>query len=200
MIKLLIVGDGARDSVTVPFFAQKVLGEPIEPDAIPWPRLQSNRGYAARLQFAMLQARNRGTVGLIAVVDADRDPQRDKLKRLKEGREKSREKAPPFPTALGEAVPHGESWLLDDPVAIRHGLGLESKVEIPTIRDTKSPKDTIEELRKQGSRREEEILDLLAAIAEALEPKRCVHEKETGFHGFCEELRSELGPLVKPRR
>ena len=55
---------------------------------------------------------------------------------LREARERDRMERPPFPTAFGEADPHGEAWLLDDPTAIRDALELDPEVEIPTLSKT----------------------------------------------------------------
>jgi hypothetical protein len=94
--------------------------------------------------------------------------------------------------ALGEADPHGEAWLLDDPVAIRRGLGLTANSEIPNIRDVESPKDKIEELRKNSEKSEEPILEVLQAITNHVDPSRFRHAKETGFEAFEKDVKHQL--------
>ncbi len=43
---------------------------------------------------------------------------------------------------------------------------------------------------------EDNICEVLAAIARRVEPSRCAHARETGLHGLQEEVRRELGPLA----
>ena len=37
-----------------------------------------------------------------------------------------------------------------------------------------------------------------AEIAQALDPRRPIHGRETGFAHFADDLRHEIGPLVRP--
>jgi hypothetical protein len=103
---------------------------------------------------------------------------------------------PPFPTALGEAILHGEAWLLDDPHAIRQVLELEVHVPIPTIRKARQPKETLNQLIRLSRHRTEPWMELLRGIAQLMEVSRCQYAEETGFSDFVEEVRRELGPLV----
>jgi len=197
MISLFLVGDGPRDSKTVSPLLEHLLGKKVDVIEGHWARLntpQGGSGYDRKLRFAIRQAREFGTAGLVAVVD--RDKEHDRLKKLKQGREDDRQTSPPFPTALGEAAPHGEAWLLDDPVAVRTALQLDPDVLIVTVRKTKDPKEEIEALRRQSPRREEGILELLCDIARLVDKARCMHTKETGFHDFAEEVRREFKVLI----
>jgi hypothetical protein len=195
MIRILFVGDGERDAATVPHLVARILGVSVEAHTIHWKSLRVN-GYPRKVLFAARQARDAGAVGLVATVDADKDPQREKLRKLVEGRDADRASYPSFPIAFGEASPHGEAWLLDDDVAVRSALGLDPQVKIPTVRQVSSPKETLEELRRECEEGGGNICDVLAAIAQLVDPRRCVRAKETGFHSLQEEVRRELGQLA----
>ena len=127
MSLILFVGDGVRNAATVPPIVKRILNTEFSSLTRNWAHLHgAGKGYQKKVRFAVLQALDAGAKGLIAVVDRDR-AQRDRLKRLREARDDDRMQKPPFPTAFGEANPHGEAWLLDDPQAIREALRLESR-------------------------------------------------------------------------
>jgi hypothetical protein len=119
-----------------------------------------------------------------------------RLRVVLRAREADRALSPAIPTALGEAVPHGEAWLLDDAVAVRAALNLPADTPIPTVRRSQNPKRTLHELLANSPRTGDRPLEVLADIARQLEPSRCTHGKKTGFHGFVGEVREESGPLV----
>jgi hypothetical protein len=193
MMYLLFVGDGERDAVTVPRLVERIVEVPVREEARPWARLHgAGKGYGRKLAFAMRQAKDLGTSGLVAVVDADRDPKRGRLRALREARDAERQVAPPFPTAIGEAVPHGEAWLLDDAVAVRQALQLADDMDVPTVRKTKDPKGVLDGLWKQSRRARESALLLLADVARLVDPSRCRHVAETGYQAFAEDVRNEL--------
>lgn len=192
MIHLLIVGDGERDARTVPRLIERILEEEIRNDWLPWARLHRGN-YRRKVLFATRQARDAKADGLVAIVDADKTKNHERLKEMKKAREDDRQSLPPFPTALGEAIPHGESWLIDDPVAVRQALKLT--IEVPNYRDCNYPKDDLQKLIQASIRAGEELLDLLEDIARQVDGSRCVHDKESGFHGFREEVVAEIGPL-----
>jgi hypothetical protein len=199
MIDLLFVADGTRDHVTIPPLVGRLLGVNVRAMTTPWARLRQQSGvsgYRRQLRFAIRQARDANAVAILATVDRDKDPRRRKLKELLVARDEDRISSPAFPTALGEADPHGEAWLLDDPVAVRRALRLAGDATIPTVRHTNRPKDALEDLRRQSGRAEDSILEVLADIAELVDPARCVHAKETGFHALAEEVRREFGPVA----
>jgi hypothetical protein len=199
MIPIFFVGDGRRDAATIPPIVSRILNADLRPMTRAWARLnRGGGGYPKKVQFAARQARDAGAAGLIAVVDRDRDPKREKLRRLQAGRDTDRMKAPPFPTALGEADPHGEAWLLDDPQAIREALGLDQGVEIPTVRKARNPKAALNELIDSSSHSFESPTHALGEIARLVDHSRCVHASETGFGEFVEDVRSELGSTVSP--
>jgi hypothetical protein len=114
MIRIHFVADGPRDGVTVPHLVENILGVQIEPKTHNWRdiRLQSGKGYQRRLRFSILRAIDDDASGLVAVVDRDKSAPRVKLRELQAERESYRIERATFPTALGEAAPHGEAWLL----------------------------------------------------------------------------------------
>ncbi len=199
MIRLLFVGDGERDAATNPHLVATLIGTTVEPEATPWPRLnEAGKGYDRKLLFAIRTARQKGLAGVVATVDKDRSPGRDRLRDLKAARAKDRETAPRLPTALGCADPHAEAWLLDDPVAVRKVLGLDKAAAIPNVRKVESPKNELTGLHTTSPRSGDPIKTILTEIAKTLDPKRCQHADETGFAHFRDEVHDEIGPLATP--
>ena len=209
MIRLLFVGDGDRDVATVPPLVEGILGVAITDKIRFWRKLRLQpksapralRGYAPKLMYAIRVARDLGLDGVVATVDKDAMKRRSRLAELKKGRDLDREKAPSFPTALGEANPHSEAWLLDDYVAVRKALELSTDVRIPTVGKTDDPKKALDELMNQSPREmapEHRRLQLLGAIAAIVTPNRCAHAMETGFDEFTEDVRDELGKIAPP--
>jgi hypothetical protein len=191
MIDIFFVLDGPRDHITVPPLVGHILGLSIRPQTMPWARLRQKgnaKGYQRQLQFAIRQAQDAKTAALVAVIDRDAASRREKRKELIAAREQSAG----YPVALGQADPHGEAWLLDDPVAIRRGLGFTGDAEIPNIRDVESPKDTIEQLRKNSELSGEPILQVLQAITKHVDPSRFQHAKETGFEAFEKDVKHQF--------
>jgi hypothetical protein len=198
MIRLLFVGDGQRDAATNPHLVTVITGAQVDPTTRPWARLnEGGRGYDRKLLFAIAQARQDGLDGVVATVDRDTSPGRDRLRDLQAGRTRDREKHAPLPTALGVADPHAEAWLLDDPVAMRTGLRLPADVPIATVREVRSPKSEIGRLHRTSPRCDEPMRAMLIEIAQALSIDRCQHGRETGFFHFVEDVRHEIGPLTR---
>jgi hypothetical protein len=198
MIRLLFVGDGERDAATNPHLVTIITGARVDPTTRPWPRLHAaGRGYDRKLLFAIAQARHDGLHGVVATVDRDTSPGRDRLRDLEAGRTRDREKHAPLPTALGVADPHAEAWLLDDPVAVRTTLRLPGDLQVPTVRQVDSPKSEIGRLHRASPRSGEPVLVMLAEIARSLSIDRCQHGHETGFSHFVEDVRREIGPLTR---
>lgn len=134
MIFVLLFGDGPRDAAMIPPLLESLLGVRVRVEFTAWARLHhqgSRSGYQRKLLFAMRQAQDKRANGMVATVDVDSDRRREKLRELQEARDKARQKDPPFPTVLGEASPHAEAWLLDDPVAVRRALRLSGNAAVP---------------------------------------------------------------------
>ena len=201
MIALLFVADGPRDEAVVPPLVEGMLGVPVSSEFRAWKSLRLNarmpvRGFARKLAFATRVARDAGLPGLVATVDTDTADRGHRLRWLKEGVAADRLRSPPLPTAVGEATPHAEAWLLDDPVAVRRVLELDAAIAIPTIRHVKSPKDALRHLMESSPRPGIEVLGILVELARMVEAHRCVHADESGFRAFADEVRRELSPLA----
>ncbi len=198
-MRLLFVGDGERDAQTVPCLVESILKTPIEFETRQWFHLHgSGPGYDRKLLFALRLVRDQSACGLVATVDRDMDSRRRRLGQLRKGLEKDRKTHPPIPTALGEAVPHGEAWLLDDSVAVRDVLGLPASVKIPAVGKV-DPKDMLDGLISESSFASDHMT-ALRDIARAVDISRCKGAKKTGLAAFAKEVKSELGPLVASRR
>jgi hypothetical protein len=198
MIRLLFVGDGERDAVTNPHLVKLITGADVDAADVPWPRLnQAGKGFDRKLLFAIRQARRDGFDGVVATIDQDKSPGRDRIKDLVAARSKDRETAAPLPTALGCANPHAEAWLLDDAVAVRATLKLDARATIPNVRKIASPKNELTGLHAVSPRSADPIRTILVEIAQALDPTRCAHAKETGFAHFADEVQEEIGPLAR---
>ena len=198
-MRLLFVGDGERDAQTVPLLVEGILDIPIKVEMRNWFRLHgSGRGYDRKMLFSLRLARDQRVCGLVATVDRDKDPRRRRLAQLRKGLDKDRESHPPIPTALGEAVPHGEAWLLDDSAAVREVLCLAAEVKIPAVGKV-DPKAALNGLISESSLASERMM-ALRDIARAVETSRCPNAKKTGLATFVKDVKSELGPLVASRR
>lgn len=193
MIRLLFVGDGERDAAMNPCRVGTITGAEIEATALRWPH-SAGRGFDRKLLFAIRQAREAGLQGVVATIDKDKSPGRDRLRDLEAGRTKDRELAAPLPAALGCADPHAEAWLLDDPVAVHETLRLAADAVIPNVRRVDSPKDSLTGLHRQSPRAVEPIRTILVEIARAVQNRRCQHAKETGYARFKKEVEDEIGP------
>ncbi len=193
--KPLVVGDGPRDEAAVPRLVERLLSRAVAGDFVSWSRLHQRgigRGYERKLRYAVLQGRSRGMNGVVATVDSDRAQRGERLQELRDARESDRTAAVPLPVAVGEAVPHLEAWLLDDPHAVRTALRLAANATIPSVRHAKTHKGALQQLIRQSDC-DEGVLVILAAIAKQLDPQRCRNAKHTGFEEFADDVQSELG-------
>ena len=191
-MKVLIVADGPRDAASLPPLLNVILGRAVDCQFDSWIHIHregSGRGYNKKLSFAVGQVRSRGLDGLVAVVDRDKDRVGHRAKELRSTRETNRQHGVLLPTALGVADPYVDAWLLDDPVAVREGLGLNPNVDVINLRKAKNPKAELDCLIHDSDLK---LLEALRAIADKLQPGRCVHAKETGFAAFADDCRQEL--------
>ncbi len=203
--RLLLVGDGPRDAAVLPKLLSALLHAQFEHESRAWARLNHDggtngdgrtaRGYGRKLLFALRSARANGQDGVVAVVDADRSRNHERLTELKAGRETDRASRAPIPTALGEAIPHNEAWLLDDPVAVRDALRLSRDAVVPSLAAVGSPKEALHELYLQCPRQNEREIDVLPEIAAALDLNRCNARQRTGLQAFADEISAEIRPL-----
>jgi hypothetical protein len=205
MNHLLFVGDGPRDEAMLPPMVSNILDVELPPHAefLPWnmrfhDRPGKPKGYGRKLEYAVRRAISHRKNGLVAVADRDKAAGRERLKELQRAREQERAKGTELPIALGEAVPHPDAWLLDDPVAVRQGLSLPADCAIPTVRKVASPKDTLNApIAKNPD--SDDTMTSLSDIARHWRLDRCCHQKETGLAAFFEDVHRELGPLKTTR-
>ena len=198
MIKLLFVGDGPRDRASIPSLVQNILAKPADCECDDWARLHhrgSGRGYRNKLLFAIRRAQADKKDGLVATVDSDSPVPSDRIKELKDARESLRRKERPFPTALGEAVPNGDAWLLDDPLAVCDALQLDRNTAIPVVTKVRDPKPELDKIISQSSRAGDDLLQVLAEIAQLVRMERSRHFSETGFEAFARDVAAELSQL-----
>jgi len=153
------------------------------------------KGFHGKVLFALQQAQDLKASALVAVVDRDKDQEGHRLQNLRAGRDEHRSKYTPIPAALGEAIPHGEAWLLDDEVAVREALSLDPGTPFRSVSKIQNPKEELESLIK-ASRRRKVDKEVLADIARLVQPGRCNCKSRTGFEDFIEEVHAELGPLA----
>jgi hypothetical protein len=199
-MSILVVGDGSRDQTALPNLVCRILDASVESRFDDWHqvRVRAQRGtiYARKLKYLTRRARADSFAALAIVVDTDKSSARDKLRQLRAGRDEDRQELPPFPTALGEANPHFDVWLLDDSVAVRTALGLARDCHVPNAVKTDYPKDTLTELIEQSTVDFAQISDALGEIARHLSSERCVHCKETGFATFEKDVCDEIKPAI----
>lgn len=193
MTKLLFVGDGERDKAMLPPMVARILGAPVEPEFDSWARLNDGgRGYGRRLRYQMIRARDRACSGVVAVVDRDRDRRGNRIRSLCESRDAEKLKVNYTPTAVGEAIPHGEAWLLDDPKAVRTGMQLPTDAEVPRWRERDNCKSILEAIFEACPRCADEPLAVWADIASNIDPVRYQHSRDTGFEAFQADVGTEL--------
>lgn len=198
MIRLLFVGDGARDEAILPPIVRGILETETTGEFWPWKRLRlHSRGYGRKLKAARLKASNQGLQGVVAVVDTDRTDRRSRLREMREAREDERTAGHELPIAVGEATPHTEAWLLDDAQAVRSALTLGEAVAVPPVRNLRDAKGALEALLQASPRRDDAPKIVWADIAKGLNLERCPHAKRTGFAAFAEDVKDELGPVAQ---
>jgi hypothetical protein len=89
-----------------------------------------------------------------------------------------------------------EAWLLDDERGVREALGLPSDQSIPSPTKVREPKAELGSLIARCNPACEPV-EGLARVCAALALERCIHADATGFGDFCDDVRAELGPLVR---
>jgi hypothetical protein len=200
-VRIFFVADGHRDRVTLPVLVGRILETKLEiqteDDFREWKSLRLHGGgYTKKLSFALRSARVRNCDGVVATIDRDKAKSGDRLAALNDARTSDRcnPRLARLPAAIGEAVPHLEAWLLDDPKAIREVLKFPGAKPVPNVIGEDSKARLHELIAESG--RTDTSMDLLPEFARELDYSRCNHAKETGFQEFRDEVHSELGPLV----
>jgi hypothetical protein len=195
-MQLLFVGDSPRDEAVVPRIVKSIFAYANLAAFRAWKEIRLNRGggYERKLLFAIEVARDAGLDGVVGTVDCDRATPGERLQELRAARAKHHADAAATAKkiAVGEAIPHTEAWLLDDPKAIRDVLGIPSTTELPNVRGCASPKDELHSIICASPRSDEIAINLLAEIASGIEETRCNHRRETGLQDFLADVKSEL--------
>ena len=131
---------------------------------------------------------------MVATVDRDASSG-DRLQRLQSVREKEKIEDPSLVIALGEAVPHGEAWLLSDPVAVKKALLLDTGASIPAPGKVRNPKKTLTRLLSESPRAGERPVEIFPDIASRMSMDRCRDTKRIGLQAFIREVETELSSL-----
>ncbi len=186
MATVYYVADGPRDRATLPPLVETVLSVEHDVEFAAWKSIKLHKGYGRKLKYAARRALNRGDTALIAVVDRDTgDP---RLPKLADQRDADRGLG--LPTAVGEANPYVDVWLIDDLQALRDVLGMDPTAKAPPGKNPKAELDAlIHESDIDG------LMPALEAVAGAVRIERCRRAKETGFNAFVEDLLAELPSL-----
>lgn len=197
MTHVRFVVDGPRDERALTALVRTTVGSDFESSHTNWRSIMPLQvGLAStltrKLMFARRSAMDLGADALVATVDTDKTKRGARLAELEAGRTE----VGFVPTAIGEATPHAEAWLLDDPKAVREALGLKKSVNIPA--PTKcDPKSELERICDTCEARQpgQSVAELLAEIAKRVNASRCTHENDTGFAGFHADVTRVLSPL-----
>lgn len=193
---LHFVGDGELDRVVVPHLVERIIGRRHEVRFVAWKEIRGNKpshGYGRKLRYAILDAKEQGEQGVVATLDRDRAEPRAKLHELQSARNGLREQGHHIPVALGEANPHLEAWLIDEPTAVRAALQLEKSATVPNWRKSKYPKDELGLLLSQSTRSHERPSEVWPDIARAVVTDQMLHPQETGWQDFEADIRAEFG-------
>lgn len=75
-------------------------------------------------------------------------------------------------------------------------MSLETNVDVLPVTKCE-PKRALEDLIRQSARSNQEHLEIFGDIAGLVNLSRCAHTKETGLQAFADEVKAELGPLLK---
>lgn len=196
MKKVLCIGDGDRESVSLPELVRKLLSIEVDTEFQAWHRLHDTggRGYRRKLKYAVIvSARSSRSDAVVAVVDRDTDQNDGKLRELRETRNEIKlSEEGHVQVAIGEAIPHFEVWLLDDPVAVRLSLALERSHSITDSRNCSSPKSELDKLISQSEISCHPVSETLGQIARQLDIGRCIHADTNGLRDFAEDCKREL--------
>lgn len=189
MASVFYVADGPRDHATLPRLVESALHWPHDAAFEAWHDIKTHgRGYERKLAYAVRAAKARGHVAVVAVVDNDR-ARTPRLDALRSQREAARGVG--VPTAIGEAYPHVEAWLVDDVEPLRSILGHPATDRAPAGRDPKAELDALIE----AAGRADDHLVALGEVAAEVRLERCRRAHTTGFERFVHDVHAELGAL-----
>jgi len=173
------------------------------PDGRTPPGRMGAGGYAMRVRLAMINAKAFSYDGVIAVVDRDGKCNKDRIKELREGRDRAHEYGSLIPCALGVAIETIEAWILGDREALKQGLGFSPAR--PVAHPEKiwgnegsgnHPKDRIRDLFAQddSERSDPEMVRDVVSLADPATLKRTC---PAGFAPFAEEVETNIGLVFR---
>jgi len=215
MPRLMFVCDGQRDQLALPILTGRLLDQPIRHDEhehMTWKGADTSirlhaaerkadgyslSGFGRKVLYALRACRLRGCRGLVAVLDRDKPEHHERLKQAKLGQQADSAQHAPLPAVIGEASPHFDAWLMDDPVAVRTALGLPKNAQVPDVGASGNPKRDLDVLRSNSARASDRPSLVAGAIAQQLDLRRCNHRKATGLEAFASDLRREIEPLFR---
>lgn len=189
-MKLAYVGDGPRDEQMVPVLVERWIG-PHERAFEAWHSipLHQGRGYGRKAKYVAIRASRDGADALVATVDQDGGAPR--LPGLLTARDELRANGELLPIAVGEAIPHGEAWLVDDLEPLRSVLGLSPGAKAPPGKD---PKAELDALIDEAGRPERRV-EILGLVAAQVDVARCRRARKTGLEAFHQDVLDQLGAL-----
>jgi hypothetical protein len=199
MLSIFILGDGPLDNAMLPPIIKRILDVEINPEFKAWKDIRLNRksskgGYGAKLKYAVRRVKATDDLqSLVAVVDQDKDRKKTRIIELKEAREVERHQG--IPTSVGQAIPHGEAWLIDDHEAVKKGLGLPADAQIPSVKKPGNPKSALNDVHQQHKGDLQSRKDAYACIAKNVRLSRCRFPEKTGFKEFVEDLMKEFSEI-----
>lgn len=191
-MKCKFLGEGATDKQIIPILLGSHNIDVQQSDFVTWKslHLRGRKGFKKKVKLAIGLARLAGLEGLIATLDADKQP--DRIKRLKEARNEDRDDRSKlrFPVVIGQANPELEAWLLDDTHAVKNGLRLSAQTKVPSPDKVPDVKLALEQLIHDSSIETNSVG--LVSIAELVTCKTSRNPDKTGLRSFIDDARNEL--------
>jgi len=212
---VLVFGEGKHelgDELGVPLTAEqlpalprlihRLLGEPenvyytCEPLKTLPAAHGSGRKFAKKTAAAVRRAQDNGFTAVVVLIDRDRQPDRDRLGALTEGRSHVEGVQYP-PCAVGTAVEALDAWMIADGTAVGAAGGDSANCHpAPEGLDGKEgtgnhPKDRAAELFGRGG-----LGEKYALVAEAVDLELLEKQCPKGFKPFADDVRERIGPVV----
>ncbi len=207
MTRISFLLDGERDELAVPNLVTTLIHKEVSvAQTTFWKQGKHlrtrrfhklGRGYERTLKLVVRQAIDQDCDGVVAVIDRDKGKDA-RFAKLRAAREDGRAAQDRIPTAIGEANPHLEVWLLDDPKAVKTALGLHNSHEVPAVTKLDdSPKNTLDAMVRASSRAGEKFALIAGEIASEIDLGRCNHANHTGFADFADDVSAEFAGHIE---
>jgi len=215
-LRVLIIGEGRHELGTsdgdpgpegqlgaLPRLVHRLLGNPesIEYDcrslrSVMHVRGKARNGFARKVKGAMRTAMLEGHDGVVVVIDRDREPDRERIGALRDGRD-SMQADVPVPCAVGTAVETFDAWMIADLTAVRAAKGDQAR--IPTNPESLAgkegtgthPKDLAALIFGAGLAR------AYSTVAENADFEVLKQTCPQGFTPFAAEVEEHLLPMVR---